>query len=181
MNAPDPIDVELEARIDKLIRREAGFTIDQGGPTKFGITQRKLSASRGRPCSEQDVRDLTEAEARGIYRRDFAEMGLDAAPAEVRDMLLDVMENHGPNNGTRILQRALRVFVDGVFGRKTRAALAAADGRRLFRELGAFRLEFTGRCITGNLADDDHDGIPDNTESAAGWLNRQADFWRATP
>lgn len=181
MSPPETPDTSLERYIDELLRREGGFTIDQGGPTKYGITQRKLSASRGYACTELEVRNLGQAEARDIYRRDFREMGLDIAPPEVRELLLDLMENHGPGNGVRILQRALGVSADGVFGKQTRAALAAADGRRLFRELGAARLEFTGRIITGNLKDDDHDGIPDNTETAAGWLNRQAEFWRSTP
>lgn len=174
----------VDQLITALLEREKGFVdlaADSGGPTNFGITQRKLSAWRGRPVSVAEVQALSAGEARMIYARDFTEMGLDVAPAEVRGLLLDIMENHGPGNGVRILQRALGAPVDGVFGRQTRAALAAADGRRLFRELGASRLEFTGRVISKNLKDDDHDGVPDNTEFAAGWLNRQADFWRSTP
>lgn len=174
----------LDQLITDLLEREGGFVdrkADAGGPTKFGVTQRKLSAWRNRPATIEEVQNLTAGEARLIYERDFAEMGLDVAPPEVRGLLLDLMENHGPNNGVRILQRALGVAVDGVFGRQTRAALAAAAGRVLFRELGAARLEFTGRVITKNLKDDDHNGVPDNTEFASGWLNRQAEFWRATP
>lgn len=53
-------------------------------------------------------------------------------------------------------------------GPKTRAALAAADGPKLYSELCAARMEFTGRAITKNLKDDDHDGIPDHTKFASG-------------
>ena len=81
----------------------------------------------------------------------------------------------------RILQRALGITVDGVFGRVTRAALFKAEPGKLYREMGAQRLEYIGRLISNELHDDDHDGIPDNTEFAGGWLNRQAQFWRKTP
>lgn len=176
--------MNVEDRISALIRREGGFVnnpADAGGPTKFGVTQRKLSEALGRPASLEDVRQLTEEQARAIYRADFAAAGLDVAPEDVQELLLDIHANHGPGNFTRIVQRAVGVKVDGVFGPKTRAALTAADGRRLYRELCAARLEFTGRIITGNLKDDDRDGIPDHTEFAAGWLNRQAEFVRTTP
>jgi hypothetical protein len=73
------------------------------------------------------------------------------------------------------------VAVDGVFGHQTREALFRAEPGKLYRELGAQRLEYRGRLISGQLHDDDHDGTPDNTEFAAGWLNRDAEFWRRTP
>lgn len=176
--------MNVEDRITALIGREKGFVnlvADSGGPTKFGITQKKLAEARKRPATLEDVQGLTEEEAREIYRRDYADAHIAIAPDEVEELLLDIHANHGPGNFARILQRALGVVVDGQIGPKTRAALAAADGSKLFRELGAARLEFTGRAITKNLKDDDHDGIPDNTEFAAGWLNRQAEFWRRTP
>lgn len=178
-------------KITRLLDRERGYVnnpADKGGPTNWGITQRKLSGVLGRPATIEDVRNLTAAQAREIYRHDFETMCIAAAPDVVEDMLLDIVENHGPGNGVRILQRALNatlglsLLIDGVAGDKTRAALAAVtDGGKLYRELGADRMEFTGRCITKNLRDDDHDGIPDNTEFAWGWLVRQAAFWRATP
>jgi lysozyme family protein len=174
----------LDERITALIRREAGFVdnpADRGGPTKFGITLAKLAEVLGHPASVDDVRDLPEAVAREIYRHDFETAGLDAAPEAAQELLLDILTNHGPGNFARIVQRALGVPVDGAVGPQTRAALAAADGAALFRRLGAERLRFTGRAISKNLRDDDHDGIPDNTEFAEGWLNRQAAFWEVTP
>jgi len=176
--------VTLEDRISALIRREAGFVdnpADSGGPTKFGVTQRKLAEARRREVMVDEVRELTEAEARAIYRRDFEAAQIDIAPDECEELLLDIHANHGPGNFARILQRALGVTVDGAIGPKTRAALAAADGGRLYRDVVAERLEFTGRVITKNLKDDDHDGIPDNTEFAYGWLVRQAQFVRNLP
>ena len=162
----------LDDRITALLEREQGFVdnlADSGGPTNWGVTQKKLGDVLGRPATLEDVRNLTREEARWIYRKDF----------EVAQ--LDILENHGPGNFAKILQRALGVTVDGEIGPKTRAALAAADGKWLFRNLCAERMEFTGGCVTKNLKDDDHDGIPDNTEFAWGWLVRQAGFVRKAP
>ena len=176
--------MNVEDRITALIGREQGFVnnpADSGGPTNFGITQKKLSGVLGRPASLADVVNLTEQAARAIYRRDFEVAHLDIAPDEVEELLLDIYTNHGPGNFARILQRALGVVVDGDIGPKTRAALAVADGLALYLRLCAERLRFTGRAITKNLKDDDHDGIPDHTEFAYGWLNRQADFVETAP
>lgn len=176
--------MKVDQIITRILEREKGYVnlkADSGGPTKFGITQDKLSEFLGRPATLQDVQNLSEGVARDIYEKDFANMGLDIAPDECRDLLLDIMENHGPKNGVPILQRALRVTVDGVFGRGTRAALEAANGLVLYRRLVAERLRFTGRMISKNLADKDHDNVPDNTEFAEGWLNRQAAFVEETP
>lgn len=176
--------MKLEDRITALIKREAGYVndpADAGGPTKYGITQRKLAGWRRREVTAQDVEALTESEARMIYRRDFLDVQLDVAPDDCEELLLDIFENHGPGNFARIVQRALDVTVDGIIGPKTRAALSAAEGPRLFRRLCGARMRFTGRAITKNLKDDDHDGIPDHTEFAEGWLNRQAGFVEEAP
>lgn len=171
----------IDERIEALLDREGGFVVDQGGPTNWGVTQRKLTGWLRRPASEAEVRALTREQATEIYRADYRAAQLDVAPDECEELLLDVYTNHGPGNYTLILQRALGVAVDGQIGPKTKGALVAAHGRRLYLKLCAERLRFTGRVITRNLRDDDRDGIPDNTLSAAGWLNRQAGFVESAP
>lgn len=174
----------IEQRIDALLVREAGFVNDPedgGGPTNHGITQAKLAAWRRRPVTVDEVRALTEAEAREIYRTDYRAAQLDAAPDACEELLLDIYANHGPGNYALILQRALGVTADGRIGPQTRGALAAADGPRLYRRLCAERMRFTGRVVTRNLKDDNHDGVPDNTRFAEGWLARQAGFVEGAP
>jgi len=171
--------------IDALIRREGGRTdnpADSGGLTHFGITKVGLTDFLGRPATDDDINALTVGKAREFYQWLLdTTIGGYVSHEQLRGVLLDIYANHGNGNATRILQRALGVDVDGKFGNQTRAALshiASIDPGGLFRELVAQRLEFTGRAITKNLKDDDHDGIPDNTEFAWGWLNRQAEFVR---
>ena len=175
--------------VDAIIEREVGETVfaelldgrrrnavhrdpaDRGGTTNMGITCRGLSEMLGRPATDADVAALTLGGAREFYLWLLARAGLDdssGVASEVRGMAFDIVVNHGRDNGVRMLQRALGVAVDGVFGRMTRAAFYAAPSARLYRRLGAERLEFTGRVISRNLHDDDHDGVPDNTEFAAG-------------
>ena len=66
----NPIDTIL----DEIIRREGGYVnhpADRGGPTNFGITAQTLGSWRklGRPATTAEVRALTEAEARAVYRQ----------------------------------------------------------------------------------------------------------------
>jgi len=169
----------LAGRRQNAVHRDPA---DRGGTTNMGITCAGLSRRLGRPATDADVAALTLGGAREFYHWLMSRYGLDFAsgvdPA-VRELAFDILVNHG--NGVRILQRALGVKVDGVFGRVTRTALFRLEPGRLYRELGAQRLEYIGRLISGELHDDDNDGVPDNTEFAAGWLNRQAQFWRMTP
>ncbi len=175
--------------IDALIRREqppgASASLDpadSGGLTHFGITKVGLSEFLDRPATDADINALTLGKAREFYQWLLdTTIGEYVDHPQLRGLLLDIIANHGKGNATRIIQRAVGTAVDGVFGKQTRASLAkmaVEDPGALFRELVAQRLEFTGRIISKNLKDDDHDGIPDNTEFAWGWLNRQAEFVR---
>ncbi len=85
--------------IDDLIRREGGFVddpADLGGATKFGITQKTLAAHRGVVVTKDDVRGLSEAEARKIYWdnyvRPFQAYEGDAA---LYGLLVDSAVQHG--------------------------------------------------------------------------------------
>lgn len=78
MRYPD----HFHAAVSYVIRNEigqdpkgdGGFTLDpsdRGGATKWGISLRALSASRGTKCTPEDVRDLSKEEALRIYRKDY--------------------------------------------------------------------------------------------------------------
>jgi lysozyme family protein len=166
-----------EQILTAVLEREGGYTNrtdDPGGPTNHGITQQRLAEWRGRPVTAEDVRELTEAEARDIYRHCYIQApGLGKIlDDDLRALLVDCSVLHGPRNAVRFLQRALGVADDGIFGDVTLAALWRVDRRRLLWNVFAERVIFFGRIITENLTDADRDGIPDNTEFAKGWLAR---------
>ncbi len=123
--------------IDDVLRREGGFVRhphDRGGPTNFGVTQRTLSAVRGRPATPADVAALTRCEAHRIYRAHFYDAPkLERLPASVRSICFDAAVHHGPAQAIRFVQHVCNAAgfgpldVDGVLGAKTAASAASAD------------------------------------------------------
>jgi len=117
-----------------IVDREGGFSDhpnDRGGPTNHGITAKTLGAWRklGRQATREEVRKLTVTEAADIYRhRYIIGPGFDAIAFEpLRVQVVDDGVLSGPYEATQTLQEALRVKADGVFGGRTKAALAGAD------------------------------------------------------
>ena len=170
--------------IDDVLDREKGeYTNragDRGGPTRWGVTQDTLAGWRAHPVSPEDVQLLTRDEAQAIYRAQyinapgFSKIG-DGA---LRGLLVDCGVLSGPKNAVRMLQRALGVVDDGVFGPATEAALRLRSSKRLFVEVMAQRVSFLGRLVSKDLTDADRDGIPDAAENDWGWMNRVADMLR---
>jgi lysozyme family protein len=119
---------------------------DRGGATNFGITAATLGDWRGlgRPASRDEVKALTEREARAIYtQRYLKDTGFDQIRnAKLRDLLLDCAVHHGPARATKWLQEAVGTTKDGAIGQKTIAATNAADPVRTIFKFNAERLVF---------------------------------------
>lgn len=163
--------------IDGIIRREGGFVdheADSAGPTNFGITQATLADWRGRPATIDDMRTLGETEAREIYREEFlirpGFLGIENE--HVRTLTVDCCVHHGVKNAVILLQRAARVFPDGIFGPNTRAAVNRMTAAVVYRRLCAARARFLGEIITRK---------PSQAVFAAGWMNRLAEFLESAP
>lgn len=129
-----------------VLAHEGGFVDhprDPGGATNLGITRAVLAEWRGAEVTADDVRALTEAEAREIYlarywnviRGDQLPPGLDLA-------VFDFAVNSGPRRAARALQRVLNVEQDGVIGRVTLSAARAADRAEAIDALCELRLAF---------------------------------------
>lgn len=162
-----------EQALDELITREGGFVndpLDVGGPTKFGITRATLAVWKGHDVTIEDVRQLSVAEAKEIYRQKFVrDPGYGAIRDEaLRALVVDAAANHGPRNATTMLQRAVGGLVpDGVLGPVTIAAVNAVSPTKLWLGLFGQRVRFYGRIVTNN---------PGQAKFAAGWANRLADL-----
>lgn len=83
----------LVAAIDAILRREGVWSddpADRGGPTRHGISLRYarrigLDRDGDGDTDADDIRLVTEAEARRLYREDFyRQPGIDGLPAETR-------------------------------------------------------------------------------------------------
>lgn len=166
--------------IDDLIRREGDTYTnrpnDRGGPTKYGITQKTLSAYRGRQVTPEEVAALEEEEARTIYNLEYVKRPkFDLLPQALSELMIDSGVQHGQSRATRWLQAAAGLPAaqrDGVIGSVTLAAVSRVGENAAYRRVLASRCKFYGLIITL-----DHT----QAENAAGWANRLAEFIEATP
>lgn len=155
------------------LKNEGGYTnhpLDHGGPTRWGITLADLAAWRKRPVHEQDVKNLTQNEAKEIYRANYwQKMGLDKVFNEgIATAIFDIGVVQGCYTAVRIAQATCNILgdnlsVDGINGPKTTAAINSKDPQKFIRE---FSLLVRARF----------DAIIKNNHSQkvfeAGWHNR---------
>lgn len=110
-----------------------GYTVDQGGPTRWGISQRAYP--------NEDIQHLTRERAEELYFRDYwTPMHCEDLSWPVALMLFDAAVNQGTGAAPRLLQEALGVAVDGVLGPKTLAAAQGMSPAVLAWRLGRRRL-----------------------------------------
>ena len=113
-----------------VLRHEGGYVnhpADPGGATNKGVIQRTYDGYRDRKgLSRRSVRQITDAEIREIYKRQYwdAVRG-DELPAGIDYMVFDGAVNSGPSRSVRWLQAGLGVKVDGTLGDATIAACEA--------------------------------------------------------
>jgi lysozyme family protein len=156
--------------IDDIIRREGGFVNhpnDRGGPTKYGITLSTLRQVRNPYVTANDIKSLTEGEARAIYRDLYLRPFEFVTDASLLELLVDCAVNHGVKKAINFLQSALGVKADGIAGIKTQAALRAESPEQIYRKILAERIKFYGDLISRD---------PSQSVFAAGWMRRVAEF-----
>ena len=157
--------------IEDILSREGGWVdnpADHGGPTNLGITLSTLRTMRP-GATVDDLKSLTKQEAGAIYESEYIiAPGFNVIDHEgLRGMCADAAVNHGPQRATILLQRALAVTPDGVFGNATRAALATAFPRLVLAKMVRERMRFYARIVKGDVA---------QVQFLEGWLNRCAEF-----
>jgi lysozyme family protein len=125
----------FETALQFVLSEEGGYSDDprdSGGKTKFGISQ---AAYPG-----MDIANLTHDGAAMIYKRDYWLLAdCDKLPGAVAFALFDCAVNQGVPSAKRMLQRALKVKVDGVIGPVTIFAAQKADEKALLAEMTAQR------------------------------------------
>jgi lysozyme family protein len=171
--------VTTDELIDDLLRRESGYVDhrnDRGGCTNRGITSVTLGSWRnlGRRATCAEVKALSEAEARDIYRQQYVTgPKFDRVPSDrIRALLVDWGVNSGPVTATKALQRILNVTADGVIGPETTQMLFLLDDGVAYED-AAYRalVRARGHFLADLLQRDESQRV-----FAAGWLRRLMEF-----
>ena len=162
----------IDAVIEKEGRTFTNRPNDRGGPTKFGITQRTLSAYLGRQASIEEVKNLTEPDARRIYTDLFIERPRfdEIEDADLQLVIIDIGVHSGPPRAARFLQKELGLKADGIVGPITLGAAnhPDLDVEQFINAVTIRRINFLGRLISK-----DHR----QAENAGGWLRRATSFF----
>ena len=112
---------------------------DPGGETKYGISKRSYPAV--------DIKALTLDQAKAIYQRDYWSPAVcDKMPERVGHLVFDCAVHHGVQVAIKLLQRAVKVADDGIFGRQTLGAMQCIDSNELCNLLMAERVLYLITC-----------------------------------
>jgi lysozyme family protein len=149
-----------------LLPHEGGFTIDSGGPTKFGISQRSYPE-----FSLEEIRALTIQQAETIYLRDFWTPNRygEIISQRVASKAFDLAVNMGAHSANKLLQGACvlcgatRISTDGIIGPDTLAAVNSFAERILLRNLIALAAARYKYIAEKN---------PNERQDLKGWLHR---------
>lgn len=135
---------QFDTCFDALIGNEGGYVNnanDPGGETNWGISKRSYPSL--------DIKALTQADAKAIYKRDFWDRAqCDRLPPGVAFDVFDAAVNSGIGQSIRFLQRAVGVADDGVVGPMTLAAISRVDSEALQARFNGQRLDFMSRLTT---------------------------------
>ena len=125
-----------------LLGNEGGYTVDNGGPTNWGVTE----AVARRHGYLGDMKDLPQSTAENIAKVDYWDpYHCDQLPDALAFQVLDAAYNGGPV--VRWLQQAAETTVDGDFGPKTLSAILAMEEWRMLMRFNAMRLRYMASLV----------------------------------
>ena len=144
---------------------------DRGGRTRYGISKRAY------PYIDMDA--LTLGDAKQIYKRDYWNIcgAKEMTTRDLKVLLFDIAVNHGAGRARIMLQEALNLLnnngklyddleIDGIIGRKTKAAIKANEPHYIIMALITKRLALMDRIADGTSQE----------AFAKGWMNRYFSF-----
>lgn len=141
---------------------------DRGGPTKWGITLKAWSDWRQRDCTEDDVKAITEPQARDFYETMYViKPRFNQLPERLIPLVVDCGVNHGQRRASKWVQLAVGARADGAIGPKTLKAVWECSSISTYLLVSASRIKLYGRLVTKD---------PSQAEFAWGWNNRAAKF-----
>jgi len=124
---------------------------DAGGETKFGISKRAYPSL--------DIKNLTRDDAIAIYQRDYWNKLPEGLSESLHGALFDCAVNTGISRAIKLLQAAIKVKPDGVWGTKSSAALHKLDADEVLIRFSTERIMFYSALSTFS-------------RFGKGWINR---------
>jgi len=107
---------------------------DAGGETKYGISKRAYP--------NLDIKNLSRDDAINIYKHDYWDKLPAGLPANIHCALFDCAVNTGISRAIRLLQTAVRVRPDGVWGRISQGALNKLGNKETLLSFTTERIMF---------------------------------------
>lgn len=145
---------DFKKAVEFVLKHEGYYSNDSkdpGGETKFGISKRAYPSV--------DIKNLTRDDAIAIYYRDYWEALPKRLPECVHSALFDCAVNTGISRAIKLLQGALKVKPDGVWGEKSNVALAKLSANEVLLRFSTERIMFYSALSTFN-------------RFGKGWINR---------
>lgn len=119
---------EFEACLPFVLKEEGGYSNtpgDHGGATNYGIIQQEYDLYRhGNGLPMQSVRLISSDEYREIYWQSYWMPHCPELRPGLNLSIFNINVNGGPGRGTKLLQQALHLAVDGVWGQETTNAVS---------------------------------------------------------
>lgn len=123
---------DIKPALVETFGNEGGYTVDSGGPTNFGISQKAYPN-----LSTEYIKQMKIEEAAAIYERDYWKpLQLDKEPSQIiASEIFDSAVNEGVGTAIRRMQKAINlanypledITIDGVLGPGTWAAKARVN------------------------------------------------------
>jgi len=142
----------FEACLREVLKHEGGWADhpkDPGGATMKGVTIGTFAQFKGRKVTKDELRNISDADLRAIYRRKYWDVVRgDDLPRGLDLVAFDGAVNSGPSRGARWLQHGLHVATDGKIGPATLAAAQRANVPQVIDYACNARLDFLRRLKT---------------------------------
>ena len=149
--------------LSHVLSSEGGFVNnpnDPGGMTNLGCTKATWEEFVGHPVSEADMRNLTPADVKPLYKRKYWDrVSGDFLPAGLDYAVFDAAINSGPGRAAKWLQEVVGVTADGSIGPATLKAIEAFNALELIAHYNDKRLQFL-------------EALPTFATFGKGWSNR---------
>lgn len=130
--------MNFDVAVNLILDHEGGYVWDKadpGGETNWGISKRAYP--------NVDIKNLTKAEAKAIYKRDYwNKVRGDSIPFPVAVVAFDMAVNMGVSRSIKMLQSAVGTKQDGVFGDLTLASVMKESPSFIVERMTNSRIQY---------------------------------------